>query len=239
MGILKKLFGVKVNRPVKLSTVDYNQYFENDNVEGTPVELFKLGDLNLPTGQIIACDPLVCLHDAMPFTRAVKGGVYPVTACIAKTEDAGDRYALIKLEFSPERAIAWEMALVDGQDTGILVDDQFFGFGVDAGLGCFCDVQSQKYYNEWADELRTQDQYEDIVYNDFIAPGFKKNSKDPGNADEIGDWLNFNIPTHPDLNIIMFSSGYGDGSYPGYWGVTANGDICSLVIDFQVIGYDF
>jgi len=238
MSFLKKIVGTN-GAKVKLSSVDYNQYFDNPIVEDTPIELFKLGDLNLPTGQIIVCDPLVRLWDAIPFNRTVKRGTYPVTACIAKTEDAGDRYAFVKIEFSSERAVAWEMALIDGQDISILQDDQFFGFGVDAGTGCFCDAQTQKFYNEWVDDLDKQNPSENIAYNKFIAPGFEKNAKEPNNPDDIGDWLNFYLPTRPDQNIIMFSSGYGDGHYPSYWGVNAEGNICSLLIDFQVIGYDF
>lgn len=237
MSFLKKIFGTN-GAEVKLSSVDYNQYFDNPIVEDTPIELFKLGDLNLPTGQIIACDPLVRLWDAIPFNRTVKRGTYPVTACIAKTEDAGDRYAFVKIEFSSERAIAWEMALIDGQDVSILKDDQFFGFGVDAGLGCFCDAQTQKFYNEWVDDLE-KGQSGNVVYNEFIEPGLEKNAKDLEELTYTCNWLDLHIPAHPDLNIIMFSSGYGDGHYASYWGVSAKGDICSLLIDFQVIGYDF
>jgi hypothetical protein len=33
----------------------------------------------------------------------------------------------------------------------------------------------------------------------------------------------------------MFQSGYGDGSYPSYWGLDKNGEVLSLVIDFLVL----
>lgn len=33
----------------------------------------------------------------------------------------------------------------------------------------------------------------------------------------------------------MFQSGYGDGVYPAYWGMTKNNEIISLVIDFHVL----
>ena len=223
---------------VKLSSIDYNIYFENAIIEDTPIEILNLGDLNLPTGQIVACDPSL-LWDATPFNRAVKRGTYPVTACIAKTQDAGDRYALVKIEFSSDRAVAWEMALIDGQDLGILKDDQFFGFGVDAGFGSVCDAQTQSCYNEWVDDLNKEDPYGNIVYNKFIDPGLEKNAEASPESAYTCNWLNFYVPTQTDLNVIMFSSGYGDGHYASYWGVNSKGDICSLLIDLQVIGYDF
>jgi hypothetical protein len=33
----------------------------------------------------------------------------------------------------------------------------------------------------------------------------------------------------------MFQSGYGDGIYPAYWGMTNDNEIVSLVIDFFVL----
>jgi len=64
---------------------------------------------------------------------------------------------------------------------------------------------------------------------------FKKNAVDPNNPNDSGDWVNFYLPNKPELNIIMFHSGYGDGLYPSYWGIDEKGEICSLVIDFEVI----
>jgi len=87
MGLFNKFFGNKGNdlSKVKLSLEDYNKYFERKIIDNIPLELLSLGELNLTTGQIIACDPLVCLYDSLPFTRTVQPGKYPVTVCIAKT----------------------------------------------------------------------------------------------------------------------------------------------------------
>ncbi len=131
MGLFNKLFGNKDKglKEVKLSLVDYNQFFDNETVDNTPLELLDLGELNLSTGQIIACDPLVCLYDTSPFIRTAQPGKYPVIACIAKTENSGDRYAVVKLEFSKDRATKWEMALTEHQDIKELnEDDEFFRF---------------------------------------------------------------------------------------------------------------
>jgi hypothetical protein len=131
------------------SRIDYNQYFDNPIVGNTILEHIHLGNLYLPTGKIIACDPLVGLGDRKPFTKKVLPGCYHVVACIAKTEESGDRYALVKLEFSKSRAVKWEMALIEGQDAIKLEDDWFFGFPVDVGLGCFSDLETQEWYFKW------------------------------------------------------------------------------------------
>ena len=236
MNLFNNLFGGKNKNTAKVknSVIDYNQYFSNANFNNTPLVLLALGEVNITTGKIIACDPLVCLCDTLPFTKTVLPGKYPVTACIAKTEKSGDRYAAVKLAFTNENAIRWEMAVVAGQDIAELKeDDEYFGFPVDAGLGCFCDAEAQNLYNQFEENFM-QKNPEGNIYDDFFAAEFKKNALNQNSHDDIGDWLNFYLPNKPGLNVIMFHSGYGDGMYPSYWGITTEEKICSLVIDFQV-----
>ncbi len=218
----------------KYSRVDYNVYFDNSSIDNTPLKFLNLGVLNLATGSIVSCDPLVCLGSTLPLIKTVLPGKYPVIACIAQTEHSGDRYAIVKLQFSPEKATKWEMALVEGQDVNELKDDdEYFGFPVDAGLGCFCDQTTQDFYDQWYNDFYKHNAEGDL-YEEIIAPAFKKNALDQSNPNDTGDWLNFHLPNSPDLNIIMFHSGYGDGHYPCYWGISDNGKICSLIVDFMV-----
>lgn len=37
------------------------------------------------------------------------------------------------------------------------------------------------------------------------------------------------------VDAVMVSSGYGDGTYPCYWGLAADGSLTSLVVDFRVL----
>jgi hypothetical protein len=37
-------------------------------------------------------------------------------------------------------------------------------------------------------------------------------------------------------DAVIVGSGFGDGAYPCYWGVDAQGDIARLVVDFQMLG---
>jgi hypothetical protein len=234
MDFFNNFFGNKKPVKPKYSSIDYNIYFESSAIDGTVVELLPLGDLVLTTGEIIACDPLVFLHDSLPFTRKVKPGKYPVTACIAKTESSGDRYAIVKLEFTKAKPTIWEMALLGKQDPVELKEEEFFGFPVDAGLGCFCDLETQKLYTRFLSEFYQKNPNGNI-YDDFFAAEFKKNALDMDDASDIGDWLNFRLPNGLAHNIIMFHAGYGDGAYPSFWGTTDNREICCLIIDFQVL----
>ncbi|AYL95808.1 DUF4241 domain-containing protein [Mucilaginibacter celer] len=230
MGFLSNLF--KKEKEV-YSPVDYNRVFDNTVIDGIPVERLDIGLLNVPTGQIIVCDPLV-FSDAQPFTKTVAPGKYPVTIYIAKTPDAGDRYAVACLEIKPGRAEKWVLALTKGQDTSQLKNEgDYFGFPVDAGLGGFLDSQTAAVYDKFLDDFQKNNPNSNI-YDDFFAAEFKKNAADQDDPNDIGDWVNFTFPG-TDLNITMFHSGYGDGMYPAYWGTTNDEEIVSLVIDFMVL----
>lgn len=133
-----------------------------------------------------------------------------------------------------DRAVNWEMAFVAGQNISELKgEDEFFGFPVDAGLGCFCDFETQELFTQFYRDF-LQKKPEGNIYYDFFAAEFKKNAIDQNDPDDVGDWLNFYLPNKSDSNVIMFHSGYGDGFYPCFWGTNKQGEICSLVVDFQV-----
>ena len=40
------------------------------------------------------------------------------------------------------------------------------------------------------------------------------------------------------VDAVMVSSGYGDGAYPCYWGMAADGSLTALVVDFRVLAED-
>jgi len=67
MGLFDKLFTKKEQREI-YSQVDYNLIFDNEIVDGIPVEEINIGLLNVPTGQIVVCDPLV-LPDTLPLKK--------------------------------------------------------------------------------------------------------------------------------------------------------------------------
>jgi hypothetical protein len=138
------------------------------------------------------------------------------------------------LEFEKKKADKWVLAVRDEEDVSELKDNgEFFGFPVDAGLGGFFDYHAGIKYNKFIQEFLKKNP-EGNIYDDFFAAEFKKNAKEPNNPKDYGDWVNFTLP-NSDLNITMFHSGYGDGTYPAYWGMTNDNEIVSLVIDFFVV----
>lgn len=217
---------------VMYAHADYNQIMNNGKVDNIPVEKIEIGHVSLPTGQIVVSDPLA--YPEMPaLTRTVPPGNYPVTLYVAKTADSGDRIAIAVLTLQKGIATKFEMAVRPDEDISTLAaeDFDFFGFPVDAGLGGFMDHQTMEYYLEFLQQFDAQNPNGNI-YDDFFAAEFAKNGT-PGRPD--GDWVHFTFPNRPELNFTMFSSGYGDGHYPAYWGMDEKNELINLVIDFHVL----
>ncbi|MCE7992519.1 MAG: DUF4241 domain-containing protein [Roseivirga sp.] len=206
------------NKTQVLSPIDYNVLFDKEEFKGIPLELLEIGNLSVPSGQIVVCDPLLYPHMA-PLTKRVKPGKYPVKIYVAKIPDSGERYAIAKLEFDDPKAEKWVMALRAGEDINELTDkDDYFGFPVDAGLGSFLDYQSAVAYLKFESEFMKANPRSNI-YDDLLAKEFKKNAQAPDDPSDPGDWVNFKLP-ETNLNVAMFHSGFGDGTYPAYWALT-------------------
>src|SRR5690349_16657523 len=84
---VKAEISLDIGTQEKHSEFDYNIVFENSVVNGIPVELLEIGDLNVPSGKIVVCDPLVT-PDMPPLSLTVSPGKYPVKIYVAKTQQS-------------------------------------------------------------------------------------------------------------------------------------------------------
>lgn len=170
--------------------------------------------LNLPSGNIVANDP-ICCYQTEPFTKKVKPGKYPVILYIHSIDD-DKRVAFAEIRFSHNSPVKFELALIDGQDISTLTDDEFFGYGVDSGTGGFCDEEICLEYEKLGDIPTELENMLDSSYVDTYS---------------VADYF---LP-NSDRNMAFFSSGYGDGYYSSYWGFDKDGNICSLITDFLTL----
>ncbi|MET7681682.1 DUF4241 domain-containing protein [Streptomyces sp. NPDC005423] len=188
------------------------------------IRLVDGGQLWLPTGQIIACDPFLCLGqgEAEPFTATVEPGRYRVEAAVATLTEPGEppsgephlRVAAARLVIRDEPATGWELALQPGQDLADLDADEFYGYGVDAGTGAFYDAAADNSFPDCAgDEGPLWDAFEQSAW----SPGPHLITA-PGTGHQLA----------------AFTSGWGDGTYPTWIGRSASGGITCFVTDFFV-----
>jgi hypothetical protein len=133
---------------MSLRPIDFDQWFaatagtDSDGVYFT-VQL-DTAELSLPTGRVAALEPG---YVPSAFVQAVPPGRYPVTALAVEYRESPDpgagvrdeAVAAARVTVRDEPAVSWEMALQDGQSADGLGDDEFYGYRVDGGIGCFTD----------------------------------------------------------------------------------------------------
>ena len=211
---------------------DLEAHFTEKMIGNMAVDVLDIGPVHFPTGQILACDPLVELEDTPPFIQTIPAGTYPVKICVVPSEQYGDRYACVKVEVSQEKPVRYELGMTGKEDLEEeLGEDDYFGFGVDAGMGCIADIQTQAAFKRyWAKRLEEDPDID--PYNDLFCDLMEENAKaHPKYQESHGDWLNWTIPG-TDCNLPVFSSGWGDGYYPVYFGYGAKGEICAVYVRF-------
>lgn len=212
--------------------IDLDAYFTEKMIGNMGVDVLDIGSVYCPTGTIFACDPLVELEDALPFLQTIPAGTYPVKICVVPSEQYGDRYACVKVEISHEKLVRYELGMTGKEDLDEELDaDDYFGFGVDAGMGCVADIQTQAAFKTyWAKRLEEDPNID--PYNELFCDLLDENAKfRPKYQRDGGDWLNWMVPD-TDCNLPIFASGWGDGYYPVYFGYDAKGKVCAVYVLF-------
>lgn len=177
-----------------------------------------IGELVITSGYIVACDPFV-FPKTDPFERTIPPGSYQVVLSVATIRD-DQRVAYAKVQVTDKPTLKWEMALLPDQQESSLKENEIFGYGVDAGTGCFMDKE--------AAEILIQ-RLRDCKYSDFLIDEMEKNYM------STWDWANICLHPNTGLNMISFKSGWGDGVYASYFGYDEDGNITSLVTDFSIV----
>ncbi|MEU7477686.1 DUF4241 domain-containing protein [Lentzea sp. NPDC042327] len=183
--------------------------------ETVVVELVAGGTVRMPSGQVVAADPSY-LGTSRPFSTAVVPGDYPVELSVVRFADQPDhtRVAAARLVVSPAPVVSWEPALKEGQDVVVLGEGEFYGFGVDGGVGCFTDAAACTALAELIEESQ---EAEDLLMTPM----------GPTTA----------VLTEPTsgATLVAYHSGWGDGTYPVWIGRSADGEVACFVADMLVL----
>lgn len=206
------------------------KYFTDKEIAGNKIDVISMGKIKITSGEIIACDPIAYLdNDTNPFFDKFPCGEFEVTASIIIDEE---RIAAVKIQFTDETPVKYREALYGDEPLDeIETQGDFFGYPVDSGMGCFIDRDAAEKLSEFI--VRNEENNDSFnLYQDYFAEFLEKNAKsNPKYQREDGDWVNMPVP-ESDGNMVIFSSGYGDGYYPAYIAEDKNGNICQLVTQF-------
>ncbi|MDE1996773.1 MAG: DUF4241 domain-containing protein [Rhizobiaceae bacterium] len=207
--------------PAKVSSNFELVSLDDAELTARSIKVYHMGNLELTSGHIVAADPLV-EPDRPPLVRTVQPGDYAVTLY-----EASGRIAGASLRFADGKPVRWELATIAGQDVQTLKNDEFFGYAVDAGLGCYMDADTYKLMQVREERVQAEEDSTDVnYYDDVVAPEIAVND----------DKYVMHRPVHDKRgNVAIFWSGWGDGVYPVFWGLDANDRPLVLFTDFQVI----
>ncbi|MEC5398757.1 DUF4241 domain-containing protein [Uliginosibacterium sp. H1] len=175
-----------------------------------------VGELSLPSGRLLACDPLVSCSE--PFTGRVPVGRFPLHLAIARNGE-DERIALAKIVFAEGPIVSWELALTAGQDVSTLKPGEFFGYGVDSGTGGFMDADALALFE--AERARGGQAFDQQLF-DALDRTYR----------HTRSWHLYQTSGG---TVAMFSSGYGDGAYPTYRAYDKAGRLVAVITDFMIV----
>ncbi len=197
--------------------------FSKDFVESPLLESFEVGKIYLPSGKLVACDPVIT-NDMQPFTTVFPKGDFAV---LLHKERESNCVAYAEIVFSSSEISDWQLATTEGQLVKDLAEGEVFGYPVESGMGCFMDADTQNVLNELEQKLYHNKGVDFMgIYEEFFHEHF---------FDENGaiDQYAFLKPSdnHPGT-IFAFETGYGEGFYASYIAYDKNRVPVKIVTEF-------
>lgn len=195
------------------------------------------GILELPSGELVACDPLSFL-ETEPFDIQIDPGRYPVLLFVAELRDES-RLAYAMLEVSREKTVRWQQAYVQEDDDNrrTLLDPPDGGYPVDSSVGCFMDAHTAGVLMNYTHTVMDED-------DEFPGALHGEMSRQSRQGKKIS-WANLDlrqalgIHSGQTLNMIAFETGFGPGLYETWIGLDKEGRVTRVVSDFQVLDLHF
>jgi hypothetical protein len=188
-------------------------------------ELLEVGTVAFPTGAITASDPYFA-SSARPFERRVARGAYPLELGRIRMQTLGMRTAFARLRLRPGVEVVRNEPATAGPEG-------WDAYPVDSGLGSFMDDEARVQFLAAMDRFEAATQGANY-HRDVLAPDLAQSAPGPGRP---GIWA-IHRPPATDVEIAIFRSGLGDGSYTSYWGLDETGEPVTLVTDFDLVPPD-
>jgi hypothetical protein len=130
----------------------------------------------------------------------------------------------MRVRFGDAPVANWVIATTTDQNPDDLPPFQIYGYGVDVGMGSFADTSGLvavfQQFNEQGKTL-----YEEF-YFERILPAYQATDR------RAADIL---LNPSTGANLVVCSSGHGDGFYASYWGLDGKGKPVCLVTDFGLL----
>ena len=163
----------------------------------------------MPTGRIVACDPLIS-RDMPPFEYKFPTGDFQV---LVHKERESNCIAYVEIAFSDRDVAEWKIATRSGENPAELKNEEIFGYTVESGMGSFMDAETQDSLNHLETRLFHRKGADFMgIYEEFFHEHFF-------DAKGAIDQYTFLKPDDEKPGTIFaFETGYGEGFYATYIG---------------------
>ncbi len=217
----------------------FRQFEDGEMIDGLGYDIVvhrrSIGELSLPSGQLVACDPVHGLS-AEPLDLGIDAGAYPVHLIIAEMRDEKE-IAYASVSIRRREARRWELATLPktAESTPWERQREDPGFQVDSGLAAVVDADTASAIMSYKQVVMPEeDDYERHLWGRIHRR----------RAHSVG-WANLSLrsdlelPAPSTANMLAFDAGYGDGWYTCYAGYDREDHLVSVVIDFEVLDFRF
>ncbi|MGQ8947790.1 DUF4241 domain-containing protein [Bacillus altitudinis] len=141
-------------------------------------------------------------------------GKYPILLLVKRLESGEERVAYAMIKFTNEQTIEWELATRAGEELKHLKEDEFFGYGVNTGMGCFMDAEAALDLQAYKDKRYKEDN--DFYFYEEFAEALEKNYK------HTWDWLVTRFHEKVDIACLQQASVTGCNQAFEGWMKTEN-----------------
>lgn len=212
-------------RPGWLYDAVQSGHLVNSRPEGDqrwPVRVLSIGHIELPDGRLVACDPYIAADAADHFITAVPSGRHEVQVVRAVVGPDHERNAAALLVTGAGAVARWTMGVTDPDAPPPAEWDGFIGYAVDSGTGCFASPAGQ--------QAATSVLMEDAgMLEDPLSTALEQSPLQAVVAAPA--------PDAPD--VAVFTSGWGDGMYPTWFGHAEDGTVVLVMTDFLLAADPF
>ena len=213
MLAFKWLLQWEKNRLSLYSTDNLDDYFTKEKINWQELEIVNAGYLQLPSGFISVDD--IFSHFPEPFFHTFAKSVYPVVICRIKNTDK--LFSALKITFNDNLPVRYETAMRGNEDLDNIKNTDYYGTDIKSGFCIFGDLRSLRFFSEIKNKIK------------ILREARKKG------------WLNFRFfsDDNQDLNVIVCKTGFGEGSFPTWFGYDKDGVICCAIVQFIDINKAF
>ena len=191
------------------------QHLGRVTIGGRPgtLSVSRADDLVLPTGRVGAGDAFFV--DAEPFTTMLPAGSHPVFL-LNVLEAGGQSVAAAMVRVEDKHPVRWEGASVRSHPK-----DVPFAYPVDSGTGSFVSPEAIARFESLPPEIA-----DSLI--DRLLEGY-------ASTPETTFTVSITLDPASGANLVTFTSGYGDGGYPSWFGFDASGNPVALLTSFDLI----